>query len=230
MSRFCPLSAEIGRGFNQAAADFGTQGTKPTHPELLDFLASELIDHDWSTHHIHRLILGSATYCQSSQASASALENDPLNTAYSRWEPRRLEAEAIRDSILAVAGSLSRRAGGPSVAQPSKHRSIYLNQRRDNLPNQQTLFDGEAAIVSCSRRRVSTTPLQPLWLMNSEFTQQAAAQLARRSNDVRTAFLTAIGREPSEIEIHTLTALASDHGLQSACLAILNSSEFLYLP
>ena len=220
----------FGHGLVETSGDFGTQGTPPTHPELLDFLASELIDSGWSTRHIHRLILNSATYRQSSTFSAANDAIDPGNQLLWRWTPRRLEAEAIRDSILAVSGQLDARRGGPSDEGASSRRSIYLRQRRGNLPHQQMLFDGANGIASCTQRRVSTTALQPLWLLNSRFIQDAAEALATRVETVDEAFQLAVAREPTRDERAALHDLAGEFGMVSACLAILNSSEFLYIP
>ena len=220
----------FGRGLVETSSDFGTRGATPSHPQLLDFLASELIAHDWDTNHIHRLILQSSTYRLSSRYSEANAKIDPDNRMFWRWSPRRLEAESIRDSILFVSGRIDLREGGPSVGRDSDRRSIYLTQKRDSLPSEQVLFDGANGITSCSRRRVSTNALQPLWLMNSELVQRAAAEFAGRAGDVETALRMALHRDGDEEEIATLRSLADRFGLESACLAILNSSEFLYLP
>ncbi len=220
----------FGRGLVETSGDFGTQGTKPSHPELLDFLASELIESGWDTNHIHRLIVNSATYRQSWQFSAANDAIDPNNHTLWRWTPRRLESEAIRDSFLAASGLLDRQAGGPSVSTSSTRRSLYLKQRRNSFPAQQTLFDGATALVSCTRRETSTTPIQPLWLLNSSFAQQAASALAERTGSVEAAFEASLGRPPKPAELEPLEQLANEYGLTSACLAILNSSEFLYIP
>lgn len=225
-------SWHFGRGLVQTVGDFGSHGSPPSHPKLLDYLAAELMDHAWSTRHIHRLILNSATYRQSSVGRPENASIDPQNTTYWRWIPKRLEAEAIRDCMLAVSGQLDARKGGPSdpVDGQSKRRSLYLRQHRDRFPEQQQLFDGANGVVSCSRRIVSTNALQPLWLLNSEFCQQAATALADRSQTVAAAVRRCMGREPSAAEQKTLEAHAQQHGLQSACLVLLNSSEFLYVP
>ncbi len=220
----------FGRGLVATSGDFGLQGAKPTHPDLLDFLASELIASGWRTKYIHRLILNSATYRQSSRFSAKNAEIDPENAALWRWTPRRLEAEAVRDCILAVSGQLNRENGGPSLPVSSKRRSVYLKQQRDRLPEQQRLFDGPGGIVSCSMRRVSTTALQPLWLLNSQVSQDAAKNLAKRAGNVERAVNLAFGRDAKPDEMAALTRLTNEFGLESACLALLNSSEFLYLP
>lgn len=220
----------FGRGLVETSSDFGTQGTPPSHPELLDFLASELIDSGWSTHHIHRLILNSSTYRQSNQYSNENAAIDPENRLLWRWTPRRLDAEVIRDSILAVSEQLDRSPSGPSVPEPSHRRSIYLRQQRERFPHQQLLFDGAAGNVSCAVRRVSTSPLQSLWLLNSDFMQTAASKFARRANSVEQAFELALFRKPSTDERDKLENLKEDYGMTSVCLAILNSSEFVYLP
>jgi len=220
----------FGRGLVETSSDFGSQGQPPSHPRLLDFLASELMDHSWNTQHIQKLILESSTYRLSSKHSAENARIDPANRLYWRWTPRRLQAEAIRDSILEVSGQLDHQPGGPSHSHNSQRRSIYLTQKRDSLSDQQVLFDSANGIISCTQRRVSTTALQPLWLMNSELVQVAAKKLARRAGNIETAIRIALHREATEIELQTLGKLAKEQGLSSVCLAILNSSEFLYIP
>ena len=222
----------FGRGLVETVGDFGEQGTPPTHPKLLDFLASELIQNNWSTHHLHRLILNSATYQQSHAHSASNAEIDPDNKTYWRWTPRRLEAEAIRDCMLAASGQLNATAGGPSDEPNGKslRRSIYLKQHRDRLPEQQQLFDSANGVVSCACRRVSTTGLQPLWLMNSDFSQSAAEALAKQSGTIAQAIRLCLQRDGTPDEVASLEAHAAKHGLPSACLVILNMNEFLYMP
>jgi len=131
-SRNNPLTARVwvnfiwqqhfGRGLVTAAGDFGTQGAKPTHPELLDWLATELVRCGWSTKHIHRLIVLSNTYRQASQPNAANAKIDPDNIFLWRWSPRRLEAEVIRDAVLAVSGELDRPLGGPSVSPGEEKR------------------------------------------------------------------------------------------------------------
>src|SRR6185436_11309188 len=108
-------------------SDFGMQGAKPTHPELLDWLAGELIAHDWKLKHIHKLIMTSAVYMQEAMVNETKLRLDPQNQLFSRWQPRRLEAEAIRDCILAVSGTLDRTMFGPgTLDERQRRRSIYL--------------------------------------------------------------------------------------------------------
>ena len=220
----------FGRGLVETSSDFGLQGTQPSHPELLDYLASELMTNKWSTKHIHRLILNSSTYQQSYEFNQANADIDPDNKYLWRWKPRRLEAEAIRDCMLAVSGLLDATRGGPSVELKSKRRGIYLRQRRDNLPHQQMLFDGASGNVSCTRRRVSTTALQQLWQLNSLFAQEVAEAMAKRVKSAEHAARLAFGRVPTKKELAHLNQHAEKHGLASICLGLLNSSEFVYIP
>lgn len=220
----------FGRGLVETSGDFGLQGRPPSHPKLLDFLACELMDNNWSTKHIHRLIMNSSTYQQSSRYSKSNALIDPSNRFLWRWPVRRLEAEAIRDCMLSVGGNLDLTMGGLSSSLDSHRRSVYLKQKRDRFPQQQILFDSANGITSCSRRRVSTNALQPLWLMNSDFSQEASSRLAHQAGSVTNAFELTLGRVPTSEEQQQLVELANKYGLASACLVILNSSEFLYIP
>lgn len=220
----------FGRGLVESANDFGVQGSIPTHPELLDYLATQLIEWDWDTNRIQRLILDSATFRTSSQMNDSHHQLDPENLTYWRWEPRRLEAEVIRDSMLSLAGRLDETMGGPSSESDSKRRSLYLQQKRDELPYQQDLFDGPNGVVSCARRQVSTNALQPLWLLNNSFVHEMASAFALRAKTVNRAFRMALNRDPTPQENQLLTKLEMEHSLASVCLVLFNSSEFLYMP
>src|SRR5262249_10485534 len=173
----------FGRGLVATPGDFGRRGAPPTHPELLDWLAAELMRGGWGVKRIHRLLVTSATYRQGSPAPARPSRLDPDNALWWRWSPRRLEAEAIRDAMLAVSGELDRRAGGASDPNGAKslRRSLYLFQRRGKPPAFQPLFDGPNAILeSCARRHVSTVPLQALYLLNNDFSLARARALAKR--------------------------------------------------
>ena len=165
--------------------DFGVRGAKPTHPELLDWLASELIESGWSTKHIQRLIVTSRTYRMASSRGGGSLPPSPTLAASATFPRRRVEAEVLRDTQLAVAGLLERRIGGPSVPMEAREssncRNLYLFQKRGNPPSMQGLFDGpNEASESCPQRHVSTTPLHALFLLNNEFALRAAIALAQR--------------------------------------------------
>ncbi len=162
----------FGRGLVATSGDFGVRGSRPTHPELLDWLAVELVRSGWSTKHIHRLILSSKTYRQSTEPDVKNMAIDPENEFLWRWKPRRLEAEAIRDSVLFVSGDLDGKRGGISIKPEDEEnnlrRSLYLRQKRVEPPPMTGLFDLPSANESCPKRHVSTIALQPLYLMNSE--------------------------------------------------------------
>lgn len=242
----------FGRGLVATPNDFGTRGAAPSHPQLLDWLASELIRSGWSTRHIHRLIVTSSTYRQASSVprrqkqsgSGEPLASDPGNIYLTRWPIRRLEAEAIRDSLLTVSGELDRTVGGPSAAADGKslRRSLYLFQKRDHPPMLQGLFDGPAAALeSCPQRHVSTVPLQALHLLNDDFSIQRAQAFARRvqfvgterTQQIRRAFELALGRFPEPQELAAVERFFGrfndDHALVRFCQALLNVNEFVYL-
>jgi hypothetical protein len=230
----------FGRGLVATASDFGVKGAKPSHPELLDWLASELL-RTGSTKHIHRLILLSNTY---QQASTGALENakrDPDNHYLWRWQSRRLEAEAIRDSWLAVSGELDRTVGGASDADgTSARRSLYLLQKRESPPYHQGLFDGPIAMTeSCARRNTTTVALQPLYLLNSEFSIKRAQAFAsrvqawagnERPKQILAVYRLAFGRYPDGPEREAaLRFFERNSSLAHYCQAILNLNEFMYM-
>ena len=214
----------FGRGLCATPGDFGVKSAPPSHPELLDYLASELIRSGWSAKHLHRLIVLSSAYRQASRPHTANARKDPANRSLWRWMPRRLEAEAIRDMLLAVSGELDRAVGGPGVPlknynkyvieTPSEdgktlRRSLYLRQMRDFSPPMQALFDGPTANESCPRRHVSTVALQPLFLLNSAFVVDRAKAFAQRvaalagrdpGRQVETAFRLALSRPPDSTE------------------------------
>lgn len=238
----------FGRGIVKTASDFGTAGSPPTHPQLLDWLASELMDHGWSTKHIHRLIVLSRTYRQARKLDAAALATDPENTLLWTWPRRRLEAEAIRDVALAVSGELDREVGGPSVPpqreEQSLRRTLYLYQRRSELPDAMTLFDAPDTICSCAEREVSTVALQPLYLLNSPFMMRRAEAFAKRVDSlagaapearIAAAFQLALGRQPDADEAARAAAwLAGAADGEKAfigfCHAVMNLNEAIYIP
>jgi hypothetical protein len=196
----------FGEGIVRTPNDFGRQGEPPTHPELLDWLAVEFMERGWSIKEMHRLIMLSNTYRQSSVADEDNLEKDPDNHLIGRMNRRRLDADAVRDSILAVAGVLNTKMGGvgvippltreeilaarmpqlwPANPDPAEHRrrSIYLQMKRSlTLPMLQ-IFDAPDTATSCARRETSTVAPQALALMNSEFTSKQAEHFAARIRD-----------------------------------------------
>ena len=192
----------FGRGLVETEEDFGTQGKLPTYPALLDWLAREFMDHGWDVKALHKLVVLSATYRQSSQASPALAARDPDNHLLARGPKHRLRAEEIRDNALAISGLLSARIGGPSARpyQPEglweetgtgKHyepdhgeglyrRSLYTFWRRTAPPPSMLIFDAPSREVCTARRETTTTPLQALVLMNDPQFVEAARVLAER--------------------------------------------------
>ncbi len=190
----------FGRGIVPTTDDFGHMGEKPTHPELLDYLASELVAKNWSLKAMHKLILTSATYKQRSDVAptATAIKTDPTNKLLWRMNVRRLEGEAIRDSLLALSGRLDSTLYGPPVntyltefsegrGRPGQgpldgngRRSIYLSVRRNFLSPWLQSFDFPTPFTCIGRRSVSNVPAQALALMNGAFVRQQAEVWATR--------------------------------------------------
>jgi len=247
----------FGRGIVATPSDFGHMGGTPTHPELLDYLASELVRGGWRMKAIHRMIVLSAAYRQGSASDAHAREMDGDDSLLWRFSPRRLEAEALRDSVLAVSGKLDLTAGGPGFdlfkpnsnyvrvyeakeefGPPEFRRMIYAQKPRLQADGVFAAFDCPDAGQTQPRRAVSTTPLQALNLLNSRFMLDQSKFFAERlereaggdvAGQVRLAFVLAFGREPSEIERNAAAELIKEHGLSAFCRAIYNSNEFVYV-
>jgi hypothetical protein len=204
----------FGRGLVETPGDFGVRGAPPSNQSLLDWLASELVEGGFSTKRIQRLIVSSRAYRQGSDRSAENERRDPGNLNLWRWAPRRLEAEALRDCMLLASGEIDRRLGGPSEPPErsggSLRRSLYLFQRRDHPPAMQSLFDGPAGMeASCPRRHLSTSPLQPLFLLNSDFAIARGRAMAKRvaaaagddpAARIDLAVRLALGRPPDAAE------------------------------
>ena len=190
------------RGLVETPNDFGHRGQAPTHPELLDWLATKFITGNWSIKSMHRLIVLSATYQQTSYGSDESQRLDPQNKRYSRFPRRRLDAEEIRDSLLMTAGNLETKVGGPGVfvplndevtnliykgswqatSDPKEHlrRSIYLFLKRNvRIPLMEN-FDSPSTMTSCGQRHISTHSGQALSMINSPFLNDQASVLAAR--------------------------------------------------
>ena len=202
----------FGRGLVDTPGDFGVLGTRPTHPELLDWLADELVRQKWSLKRVHKLIMMSTVYRQSSRASETSSAGDSSNAFYSHFPLRRLEAEEIRDAILYKNGRLGETLYGPPVPvaedavghilpdNDSVKRSLYLQSRRTKPVSLLATFDFPTLAVNCDRRATTTSATQSLVLMNSEFVLSQAGHLARR------------------VRVSTLPGAASDRlARQAAC-------------
>jgi len=229
----------FGRGLVATPSDFGTRGARPTHPELLDWLAGEFVAQGWSIKAMHRLILRSATYQQSSEPSPEALVRDPENQLFSRQNRVRLEGEAIRDSLLAVSGRLNPTMFGPSALPPlpadlaasSKNwatniaaadetrRSIYVFARRNLRFPFFEVFDAPDNNVTCPERGRSVTAPQALTLLNSEEVLTAAAAAATHViqeasstvERISRAFRLTLGRAPTANEREKTLLFLREH-------------------
>jgi hypothetical protein len=214
----------FGRGIAATADNLGYSGSPPTHPELLDRLAVELGRGGMSAKSLHRRILRSAAYRRSSRAHPTGLSRDPNNLYLWRFPLRRLEAEAIRDGMLAVSGELDLARGGPYVptrqtpvgevvvdeaSAGARRRSVYLQQRRSQTLSLLATFDAPAMAFVCTSRSDSAIPLQSLAQLNSEFALARARGMAARvlaeggpddKERIARAFVLALGRPPSATE------------------------------
>jgi hypothetical protein len=194
----------FGRGIVPSSSDFGKLGEKPTHPELLDWLAGRFVESGWDLKAMHRLILLSRTYRMSSEPGSANLEKDPRNLNFWRYDMRRLTAEELRDSILAVSGNLNRRTGGewvcpplpaevlatasrpgagwPVARDPADHyrRSLYIHVKRSLRYQMLADFDQADTDTGCAVRFATTVPTQALSLLNSAFVNDQARILAGR--------------------------------------------------
>lgn len=229
----------FGRGLVETDNDFGSQGTLPAHPELLDWLAVELMDNGWSQKHIHRLILNSATYRQSSHARPDLKEVDPNNYLLARQNRLRLDAEIVRDVGLRVSGLLVPKVGGPSVFPPQPDGVMNLGQSRREWKESEgadryrrgmytyfwratphpslTVFDAPDAFSACTRRPRSNTPLQSLTTLNDrafyEFAEALGKRVTAETSDERErlkrAFEHCVSRAPTGGELARLEKLAA---------------------
>ena len=252
----------FGTGLVDTPSDFGFGCGKPSHPKLLDWLADELLRSGWSLKHIHRLILTSQTYQQTSIPLAANQNIDPAkvdsdNRLLWRMNPHRLEAEAVRDSVLAVSGKLNTTMFGPGYrdfAYEEAYAPIYTYQTADSPPlwrrsvyrfivrttPQQfmTALDCPDPANLTPQRNVTTTALQSLALYNNEFMLKQSRYFAERierenrsniDNQIERAFRLAFARSPDTEERALSRNAIAEHGLWQFCRAILNANEFVYI-
>jgi cytochrome c553 len=242
----------LGRGIVRTPSDFGTQGEKPTHPQLLDYLAGELIRNDWKLKPIHKMIVTSSVYMQSGQLSDAGVKIDIDNKLWWRKPAVRLEAEAIRDALLSISGSLDTKMYGPgSLNQADKRRSVYLKVKRDKLIPILQLFDAPNALQSIGQRNVTTVPPQALAMMNSSYVRQHATMLSKRvkpagdtavAQVISSAYSIVLSRPPSATEVQTMAtfienqsasygkdAKAKDAAIVDFCQLVLCLNEFMFV-
>lgn len=210
----------FGEGLVRTPSDFGVRGEPPTHPQLLDYLACELLEHGWSIKHVHRSIMLSATWQQASTTRQDAMLSDPENRLLWHMPRQRLEFEALRDRLLVAAGRLDGRIGGRSVMihQDATRRGLYAYIDREDFPGLLASFDVPSPDASRARRAQTTVPQQALYLMNSPFVIEqakavakdcsASAAVERGSGDiaaeeyrVRAIFRRTLARDPEPPEL-----------------------------
>ena len=237
--------------------DFGRKGAKPTHPELLDWLAVEFMESGWSMKHLHRLMVTSAAYRQTSSpagATAANLAADPENRYYWRMNSVRMDAELLRDGLLHLAGELDTTLGGPSIPatdEASRRRSLYFVHSHNDHQRFLTIFD-DASVLECYRRQESILPQQALALSNSKFALTMAGRINVRLHErlgeatdaafVRAAFETILACVPTAEEqaeceqaLTQLTELLKKQGQTDAIRrargdliqALLNHNDFI---
>ena len=226
----------FGKGIVDTPDNFGRMGKMPSHPELLDYLSKGFMAQDWSVKELQRRIVLSSTYRMHSQASSQAQQRDPGNELLSHFPVRRLEAEAIRDSVLAISGSLDFSVGGPSIpphiseyqdgrGKPTSgpldglgRRSIYIQLRRNFLPPLFLAFDYPLPISTAGRRGVSAVPSQALLLLNNEFINRQASLWATRQINtfeqqqerIKDMYVRAYGRLPMDSEVEEIERFLAD--------------------
>ena len=248
----------FGTGIVDTPSDFGFMGGRPTHPELLDWLATKLMSEGWHLKPLHKLLMTSQTYQQSSVFNPEAARIDGDTRYLWRFPPRRMQAEEIRDTILSVAGKLDLKMGGPGfrlyeyqqdnvatyvpldVHGPDTYRrAVYHHNARAARVDILADFDIPDPAFAEPRRASTTTPLQALTLMNHRFAFDMANFFNQRvvtesnstdpATQIKVAFNLALGRNPSEEELNRAKALVSTHGLRACCRALLNSNEMINL-
>ena len=242
----------FGEGIVGTPNDFGAQGERPTHPELLEWLATQFVTGGWKLKPLHKLILLSAAYQQSHEVSAGNLQIDPTNRFVWHYQPRRLDAELIRDSVLAIGRNLDLSMYGQSIMENTPRRSVYLRVKRSELIPLMTMFDAPEPTQSVGERISTTVPTQSLAMMNSPFVRQQAEKMAERIRptselplkaSVELAFRIAFARNPSEFEQTQMLAFIEaqrslpggepaaslDRAMVEFCQVLLCLNEFVYI-
>ena len=249
----------FGRGLVETPNNFGLQGSAPSHPELLDWLAAEFVDRNWSVKQMHKLIMLSSAYRLNSGFDPSSAETDPENRYLWRMNRRRLDAENLRDAVLSVSGELNLKMGGRPVLPPlsaearlgmwdrndwpesldpeeHKRRSVYIFAKRQFPYPMFKTFDAPDASASCGRRDVTTVAPQALTLLNSEFmlrsAQSFAARLAAENDPLRKVDLAwelALSRPPDMQERGAAVKMLAEAGPEEFSLMLFNLNEFVYV-
>jgi hypothetical protein len=249
----------FGRGLVDTPNDFGANGSRPTHPELLDWLAVELLENGQSLKELHRVILRSAVYRQASEGNAAFAQSDGDNRYLWRMNRQRLDAEEVRDSVLAVSGKLDARMGGPGFALfrfKDDHSPVYDHSAIDKINDpagwRRTVYrftvrsvpnpfleclDCADPNINTPVRNTTLTALQALALLNDPFLLKQSEFFAQRlqkisadlADQVNTAYRLALGRMPTSEELTALISYAQRHGLPNACRVLFNTNEFVFI-
>jgi len=247
----------FGAGLVSTGSDFGRAGAEPSHPELLDWLAAEFVDREWSTKKLIRLLVTSDAFRRSSAPAKEAMQADASSLFLWRYPPRRIEAEVIRDGILQASGKLDRSLGGrgyrihnvkKTYAQwevvdnhgPETWRRMLYQERMRRVDDRIfTAFDFPDCGQVRAKRPVSTTPLQALNLLNSSFVVEQADHLADRAREEAGAeteaqidrlYALLLTRTPSDDEKTACVEIAEGHGLAIVARSLINTNEFAFLP
>jgi cytochrome c553 len=275
-SRDNPLTARVmvnriwqkhfGEGIVRTVDNFGSTGERPTHPELLDYLAARFVDSGWSIKAMHREMMLTNTYQMSSAAPPAVVAADPENQLYSRFNRRRLDIEEIRDGLLAIDGSLDLTMGGTMQSgfgtdgensagrlsvrpEDQTRRTVYLPLRRANLPALLNLYDFGDAVMVNGKRPITNVAPQALFMMNSEFLTERAANLAKAFSKenaapqarVEAAYRRVLNRQPQAAEVDAALTYVGGYqkkfpgseaeakAWQSLCRVLMVSNEFIYV-
>jgi hypothetical protein len=242
----------FGRGLVATPNDFGTQGARPTHAELLDWLATDLVEHGWQLKRLHRLMLISSVYRLDNRFDEARASIDRDNLYHWRHAPARLEAEPIRDAMLSISGLLEQRMQGPGSLDPMmRRRSVYFFIKRSQLIPTMMLFDWPEHLVSIGQRASTTTAPQALLFMNSPLVRRCALGFAGRltnrpeSQAIRRGYQIALAREPSAVEFRLASSFLAQQSSTYAqagkpdpallsmvdfCQALMSMSDFIYIP
>jgi Protein of unknown function (DUF1549)/Protein of unknown function (DUF1553)/Planctomycete cytochrome C len=241
----------LGHGIVATPSDFGIRGERPTHPELLDYLAGELIKNGWKLKPIHKLIMTSAVYQESTQVDDAKVKLDRDNKLHWRQPARRLEAEIIRDAILSVGGELDTKMFGPgTLDEKSKRRSIYFTVKRSKLMPMMVIFDAPEALSGMAERPTTTIAPQALHMLNNPQVRQAAKGFAKRiapaatsplEDAVRAGYQIAVARQPDRDELADGVAFIQkqmatypenqrrESALADFCQVLMCLNEFIYV-
>jgi hypothetical protein len=243
--------AHLGKGLVGTPSDFGSRGDKPSHPELLDWLAQELIKNGWRLKPIHKLIMTSAVYMQSSAHDEARAKVDPANKLQWHFNRHRLEAEAIRDSLLAISGVLDETMFGPgTLDEGMKKRSIYFTVKRSKMIPMLQIFDAPQALTPIDKRPSTTVAPQALLLMNNPHVRSYAHAFAKRiapddktpfPDVIRKGYQIALSREPTPQELMQISAFlqkqmttyagpnARELAVADFCQVLMCLNEFIYV-